>query len=118
MLNTSKDINITVSAKGSAAVIGIAFALSALSASAQTAKDIKGATVPHEFLSHLKPDSLIGSGDQGNAFALHRYLLLGSAPEILHILKIGDKARPRRVPSQVFPCLSTRSGHVEPGEHR
>lgn len=41
MFNTSKDINITAGAKRRAAVIGIAVVLSALSASAQTAKDVK-----------------------------------------------------------------------------
>src|SRR5580700_10665533 len=43
--------------------------------------------------------------------------LFASGLEILHILKIGDKARPRRVPSQVFPCLRTGSRHVEAREH-
>lgn len=52
MLNTRKGINIAASANCRAAVIGIAVALSALSASAQTAKEVKGATplvaVPNE----------------------------------------------------------------------
>lgn len=52
MFTTSKDINMTASANVRAAVIGIAVVLSALSASAQTAKDIKGPTplvaIPNE----------------------------------------------------------------------
>src|SRR5882757_950972 len=43
---------------------------------------------------------------------------IGSGLEILHILKIGDKARSRRVPSQLFPCLRAGSRHVEAREHR
>ena len=52
MLNTSKDINMTGGAKTRVAVIGIVVMLSAFSASAQTAKDIKGPTplvaIPNE----------------------------------------------------------------------
>ena len=44
MLNSSKDINMTATAKARAAVAGIAVVLSAFSASAQTARDVKGAT--------------------------------------------------------------------------
>jgi hypothetical protein len=58
MLNTSKDTNITASVKGRVAVIGIAVALSALSASAQTAKDIKGAT-PLVAIQNEAPAQLI-----------------------------------------------------------
>ena len=44
MSTTSTDINMTAGAKARAAVIGTAVVLSALSAPAQTAKDVKGAT--------------------------------------------------------------------------
>ena len=44
MFDTYKDINMIAAARSRAAMIGIAVALSAFSASAQTAKDVKGAT--------------------------------------------------------------------------
>ncbi|HET7893436.1 MAG TPA: DUF6130 family protein, partial [Candidatus Sulfotelmatobacter sp.] len=58
MLNTSKGANFMGSARGTAAVIGIAAALSAFSASAQTAKDIKGAT-PLVAIQNEAPAQLI-----------------------------------------------------------
>jgi hypothetical protein len=58
MLTTSNGINITANAKRRAAVIGVAVALCTLSTSAQTAKDVKGAT-PLVAIQNEAPAQLI-----------------------------------------------------------
>src|SRR5262249_48530585 len=59
MLSTSKCINIMASVTSKAALIGAAVALSALSTSAQTAKDVKGATPPQNATDSCKPTHVI-----------------------------------------------------------
>src|SRR5215469_3646074 len=63
MFSTSEDIIMTADVKCRAAVIGIAVVLSALSAWAQTAKDVKGATplvaIPNEAPAKLIVDAPI-----------------------------------------------------------
>jgi hypothetical protein len=90
MLNTSKDIHITASAKGRAAVIGIAVALSALSASAQTAKDVKGAT-PLVAIQNEAPTQLIVDPPIPEQLALGR-VFIQYRTENLRILPVFGKA--------------------------
>jgi uncharacterized protein DUF6130 len=90
MLNTSKAMNITVSAKGRVAVIGIAVALSALSASAQTAKDVKGAT-PLVAIQNEAPAQLIVDPPIPEQLALGR-VFIQYRTENLRILPVFGKA--------------------------
>jgi hypothetical protein len=90
MLNTSKDINIMAGAKRSAAVIGMAVALSALSASAQTAKDVKGAT-PLVAIQNEAPAQLIVDPPIPEQLALGRVFIQYRA-ENLRILPVFGKA--------------------------
>src|SRR5258708_1611053 len=90
MLNSSKDINIMTSAKGRAAVIGIAVALSALSASAQTAKDIKGAT-PLVAIQNEAPAQLLVDPPIPEQLALGR-VFIQYRTENLRILPVYGKA--------------------------
>ncbi len=90
MLNSSKDINIMTSAKGRAAVIGIAVALSALSASAQTAKDIKGAT-PLVAIQNEAPAQLVVDPPIPEQLALGR-VFIQYRTENLRILPVYGKA--------------------------
>ena len=63
MFTTSQDINMMIGAKTRAVMIGIAVALSTLSASAQTAKEVKGPTpliaIPNEAPAKLIVDEPI-----------------------------------------------------------
>jgi hypothetical protein len=90
MLNTSKDINSMAREKGRAAVVGIAVALSALSASAQTAKDIKGAT-PLVAIQNEAPPQLIVDPPIPEQLALGRVFIQYRA-ENLRILPVFGKA--------------------------
>lgn len=90
MLNTSKDINFMASAKGTAAVVGIAMALSAFSASAQTAKDIKGAT-PLVAIQNEAPAQLIVDPPIPEQLALGR-VFIQYRTENLRILPVFGKA--------------------------
>jgi|SRR5580658_823606 hypothetical protein len=90
MINTSKASNITVSAKGRAALIGIAFALSALSLSAQTAKEIKGAT-PLVAIQNEAPAQLIVDPPIPEQLALGR-VFIQYRTENLRILPVFGKA--------------------------
>jgi hypothetical protein len=90
MLNTSKDINITTSVKGRVAAIGIAVALSMLSASAQTAKDIKGAT-PLVAIQNEAPAQLIVDPPIPEQLALGR-VFIQYRTENLRILPVFGKA--------------------------
>ena len=90
MLNTSKDINFMASAKGTAAVVGIAVALSAFSASAQTAKDIKGAT-PLVAIQNEAPAQLIVDPPIPEQLALGR-VFIQYRTENLRILPVFGKA--------------------------
>ena len=90
MLNTSKDINFMASAKGTAAVVGIVVALSAFSASAQTAKDIKGAT-PLVAIQNEAPAQLIVDPPIPEQLALGR-VFIQYRTENLRILPVFGKA--------------------------
>ena len=74
MLDTSKDINVTAGAKLRGAVIGIAVVLSALSASAQTARDVKGAT-PLVAIQNEAPAKLIVDAPIPEQLALGRVFI-------------------------------------------
>jgi hypothetical protein len=90
MLNTSKGINITAGAKRRAAVIGIAVALSTLSASAQTAKEVKGAT-PLVAIQNEAPAQLIVDPPIPEQLALGR-VFIQYRTENLRILPVFGKA--------------------------
>lgn len=90
MLNTSKDINITAGTKRRAAVIGIAVVLSALSASAQTAKDVKGAT-PLVAIQNEAPAKLIVDPPIPEQLALGR-VFIQYRTENLRILPVFGKS--------------------------
>ena len=90
MHNTSKDINIMASAKSRAAVVGIAVALSALSASAQTARDIKGAT-PLVAIQNEATAQLIVDPPVPEQLALGR-VFIQYRTENLRILPVFGKA--------------------------
>jgi hypothetical protein len=90
MLNTSKDINIMTSAKGRVSAVGIAVALCAFSASAQTAKDIKGAT-PLVAIQNEAPAQLIVDPPIPEQLALGR-VFIQYRTENLRILPVFGKA--------------------------
>lgn len=90
MLNTPKDIRITASAKARAAVICIAAALSGLSASAQTAKDVRGAT-PLVAIQNEAPAKLIVDPPIPEQLALGR-VFIQYRTENLRILPVFGKA--------------------------
>ena len=90
MLNTPKNIHTTASAIGRATVIGIAVALSALSASAQTAKDVKGAT-PLVAIQNEAPAQLIVDPPIPEQLALGR-VFIQYRTENLRILPVFGKA--------------------------
>ena len=90
MLNASKGTNITATAKRGAAVIGITVALSALSASAQTAKDVKGAT-PLVAIQNEAPAKLIVDPPIPEQLALGR-VFVQYRTENLRILPVFGKA--------------------------
>jgi Family of unknown function (DUF6130) len=90
MFTTSKGINITATAKGTAAVIGIAVVLSALTASAQTAKDMKGAT-PLVAIQNEAPAKLIVDAPIPEQLALGR-VFIQYRTENLRILPVFGKA--------------------------
>lgn len=90
MLSTSKGINITAGAKRRAAVIGIAVALSTLSASAQTAKEVKGAT-PLVAIQNEAPAQLIVDPPNPEQLALGR-VFIQYRTENLRILPVFGKA--------------------------
>ena len=90
MFTPSKDINITAGAKAGAAVIGIAVVLSALSAWAQTAKDVKGAT-PLVAIQNEAPARLIVDEPIPEQLALGR-VFIQYRTENLRILPVFGKA--------------------------
>jgi hypothetical protein len=90
MLNTSKDINITAGSKRRTAVIGIAVALTALSALAQTAKDVKGAT-PLVAIQNEAPAKLIVDAPIPEQLALGR-VFIQYRTENLRIVPVFGKA--------------------------
>src|SRR5215469_11711850 len=90
MFSASKDINMTTGAKRRASVIGIAVALSALSASAQTAKEVKGAT-PLVAIQNETPAKLIVDAPIPEQLALGR-VFIQYRTENLRILPIFGKA--------------------------
>jgi len=131
MLNTSKEINITAGAKRRAAVIGIAVVLSALSASAQTAKDVKGAT-PLVAIRNEAPAKLIVDAPIPEQLALGR-VFIQYRTENLRILPVFGKSAlevsPRLchlhyfVDDQSWPTIDTRGEPVvlvglAPGAHK
>ena len=131
MLNTSKDINMTASAKGRAAVIGMAVALSALLASAQTAKDVKGAT-PLVAIQNEAPAKLIVDPPIPEQLALGR-VFIQYRTENLRIMPVFGKAALEVSPrvghlhyfldDQSWPTVDTSGETVvlvglPPGPHR
>lgn len=131
MIGTSKGINITASVKRKAAVIGIAVALSTLSASAQTAKDVKGAT-PLLAIQNEPPAKLIVDPPIPEQLALGR-VLIQYRTENLRILPVFGKAAlgvsPRvghlhyLVDGQTWPIVDTSGETVvmvglAPGPHK
>lgn len=131
MISTSKGINITASVKRKAAVIGIAVALSTLSASAQTAKDVKGAT-PLLAIQNEPPAKLIVDPPIPEQLALGR-VLIQYRTENLRILPVFGKAAlgvsPRVghlhyfVDGQTWPIVDTSGETVvmvglAPGPHK
>lgn len=90
MFTTSKDISMTTGAKARAAVIGIAVVLSALSASAQTANDVKGAT-PLVAIQNEAPAKLIVDEPIPEQLALGR-VFIQYRTENLRILPVFGKA--------------------------
>lgn len=90
MFTTSKDINMAAGANARAAVIGIAVVLSALSASAQTAKDVKGAT-PLVAIQNEAPAKLIVDEPIPEQLALGR-VFIQYRTENLRILPVFGKA--------------------------
>lgn len=131
MIGTSKGINITASVKRKAAVIGIAVALSTLSASAQTAKDVKGAT-PLLAIQNESPAKLIVDPPIPEQLALGR-VFIQYRTENLRILPVFGKAAldvsPRVghlhyfVDGQTWPIVDTSGETVvlvglAPGSHK
>ena len=131
MLNTSKDINIMTSAKGRVAAVGIAVALSAFSASAQTAKDIKGAT-PLVAIQNEAPAQLIVDPPIPEQLALGR-VFIQYRTENLRILPVYGKAALEVSPrvghlhyfldDQSWPTVDTSGETVvfvglQPGPHK
>ena len=131
MLNTSKDISITARAKGRAAVIGMAVALSALTASAQTAKDVKGAT-PLVAIQNEAPAQLIVDPPIPEQLALGR-VFIQYRTENLRIMPVFGKAALEVSPrvghlhyfldDQSWPTVDTSGETVvlvglPPGPHR
>jgi len=90
MPNSAKGINITASAKCRATLIGIAVALSTLSASAQTARDVKGAT-PLVAIQNEAPAKLIVDPPIPEQLALGR-VFIQYRTENLRILPVFGKA--------------------------
>ena len=90
MFTTSKEINMTAGAKARAAVIGAAVVLSALSAPAQTAKDVKGAT-PLVAIQNEAPAKLIVDEPIPEQLALGR-VFIQYRTENLRILPVFGKA--------------------------
>ncbi len=90
MLNSSKEINIMTSAKGRVAMVSIAVVLSAFSASAQTARDIKGAT-PLVAIQNEAPAQLVVDPPIPEQLALGR-VFIQYRTENLRILPVYGKA--------------------------
>ena len=90
MFTTSKDINMAAGVNARAAVIGIAVVLRALSASAQTAKDVKGAT-PLVAIQNEAPAKLIVDEPIPEQLALGR-VFIQYRTENLRILPVFGKA--------------------------
>src|SRR5260370_29609006 len=90
MLNSSKEINIMTSAKGRVAMVSIAVVLSAFSASAQTARDIKGAT-PLVAIQNEAPAQLVVDPPIPEQLALGR-VFIQYRTENLRIVPVFGKA--------------------------
>ena len=90
MFTTSKDINMKAGAKTRAAVIATAVVLSALSASAQTVKDVKGAT-PLVAIQNEAPAKLIVDEPIPEQLAVGR-VFIQYRTENLRILPVFGKA--------------------------
>jgi hypothetical protein len=90
MLNTSKDVNMKTRAKARVAVIGLAVALIVPSASAQTAKDVKGAT-PLVAIQNEAPAKLIVDSPIPEQLALGR-VFIQYRTENLRIVPVFGKA--------------------------
>jgi len=90
MVNTSRNIKVMAVVKGSATLIGIAVVLGALSASAQTAKDVKGAT-PLVAIQNEPPAKLIVDPPIPEQLALGR-VFIRYRTENLRILPVFGKA--------------------------
>lgn len=131
MLNTSKGINIAATAKGTAAVIGIAVVLGALTASAQTAKDVKGAT-PLVAIQNEPPAKLIVDPPIPEQLALGR-VFIQYRTENLRIVPVFGKAALEVSPrighlhyfldDQSWPTVDTSGETVvfvglQPGPHK
>jgi hypothetical protein len=90
MFNTSKNINMKTGAKVKVAVLGFAVALSVPSASAQTAKDVKGAS-PLVAIQNEAPAKLIVDPPIPEQLALGR-VFIQYRTENLRILPVFGKA--------------------------
>jgi Family of unknown function (DUF6130) len=90
MLNTSKGVNMKTFAKARVAVIGLAVGLIVPSASAQTAKDIKGAT-PLVAIQNEAPAKLIVDSPIPEQLALGR-VFIQYRTENLRIVPVFGKA--------------------------
>jgi hypothetical protein len=90
MLNTSRDVNMKTLAKARVAVIGLAVALIVPSASAQTAKDVKGAT-PLVAIQNEAPAKLIVDSPIPEQLALGR-VFIQYRTENLRIVPVFGKA--------------------------
>jgi Family of unknown function (DUF6130) len=90
MLNTSKDVNMKTLAKARVAVVGLALALIVPSASAQTAKDVKGAT-PLVAIQNEAPAKLIVDPPIPEQLVLGR-VFIQYRTENLRILPVFGKA--------------------------
>src|SRR5215469_18679264 len=131
MFSTSEDIIMTADIKCRAAVIGIAVVLSALSASAQMAKDVKGAT-PLVAIQNEAPAQLIVDPPIPEQLALGR-VFIQYRTENLRIMPVFGKAAlevsPRighlhyYVDDQSWPTVDTSGETVvlvglPPGPHK
>jgi hypothetical protein len=90
VLTTSKDVNMKTLAKARVAVIGLAVALIVPSASAQTAKDVKGAT-PLVAIQNEAPAKLIVDSPIPEQLALGR-VFIQYRTENLRIVPVFGKA--------------------------
>jgi Family of unknown function (DUF6130) len=131
MFSTSKDINVVAGVKRKAAVIGVAVVVCTLSASAQTAKDVKGAT-PLVAIQNEAPAKLIADPPIPEQLALGR-VFIQYRTENLRILPVFGKAAlevsPRvghlhyYVDDQTWPIVDTSGETVvlvglAPGPHK